>query len=147
MKILERMMDDYQEIIINDGVQQLKRLTEMLNTIIEEDGEVKKNNSILWGDFLHKYSNEDWAKMVIVLDLLAREHPGLLKSNEEMAFAQAQLTLDKYWSKYDRVLDKSQFKTYAWKLMMSALDFVNRINNRNPYANTTNIGKLFYVES
>lgn len=146
----EILVQDYLDVIENDGVQQLKRLTEMLNSIILEDGEVKQNNSMIWDEFLHEYSNKDWAKMLIVLQAFAEAFPEKLKSNEENAFNTAEMLLAKNWNKYERILDRKTNKFYAWKAMMSALDFINRINDYNPYQayqEQTPKASLFYVES
>lgn len=101
-------------------------ISETLNGMIRSNGQIQINNETIWGEYLHKWNNEEWALVLAVLRDLMEAEPGLFKSFHENAVLEAETVLIKYWNEHARVLDKRAHKKKAWKLLMTMREVWNK---------------------
>jgi hypothetical protein len=120
------MKPSYEQIAIESGIELWQGVAEELNEIIRQSGEIQRDNPLIWGGILHKWMNEDWAKVILVLRKLHREHPELFQGNNWDAVTEAEVTLNSRWDEHERLLDHKKYKKTAWKTLMSMREIWNR---------------------
>ena len=107
----------------------MAEITYVLNDIILSTGEaIDINNKTIWDNYLHKYSNEDWADMLSAVEGMYEGMPSIFKRFHEDAMVQARMTLDKFAPSQNRVLDHKDHKRKAWKMIMAIRELLNDFN-------------------
>jgi hypothetical protein len=111
------------------GVDLATEITLTLNRIILETGEaIDINNHTIWGEYLHRYTNQDWEDMLSAMEGLHEHLPGMFKPYHEHALLEARMTLDKHSLAQSRVLDHKDHKRKAWKMIMAMRELINDFN-------------------
>ncbi len=111
------------------GVDLMAEITYVLNDIILSTGEaIDINNKTIWDNYLHKYSNEDWADMLSAVAGMYEGMPSIFKRFHEDAWVQASMTLERFAPSQNRVLDHKDHKRKAWKMIMAIRELLNDFN-------------------
>ena len=121
-----------QQHIVEQGIEFWGDLAEALNNEIYQHGEIQKNNKNIWDNYLHKWTNWEYACVLGVLRELMDTNPEFFRGNHESAVLAAEQILCKNWeSPKDRTLDKRVYKDTAWKLIMTMREVWNRANDKS----------------
>lgn len=91
-------------------------VAELQNTIVEEQGEIKRNDPRLWKPYLNKMMNEDWTELLTAMAQLHQQHPALFKDFHTRTIRKAcEELID---ADHPRVLDTKNNKGLEWNLFM-----------------------------
>lgn len=115
--------------LIEMGLERWQQLAELLNSIIEQDGGIERDDERIWKPLLHTWTNEDWALVLHAFETLMIQHPNEIKSYQETAFIDAREALIKGFNASKRVLDKKANKHREWRMAMVLREVWNQINN------------------
>jgi len=114
--------------ILEEGVKHWSDMAKALNEEILEHGEIQKNNKTIWDNYLHQWTNWEYATVLGVMRDLMDSNPEYFRGNHESAILTAETVLMRNWeSEKDRVLDQRRFKEVAWKLIMTMREVWNRV--------------------
>jgi hypothetical protein len=110
------------------GLERVFEVAQMLNNIIKATNQpIDINNKQIWGDYLHKFSNEDWDDMLTALEEMRKIEPGAFTAYHNNNMITARQVLDKgQLQGKTRVLDKRETKRYAWAMIMTMRECYNR---------------------
>jgi hypothetical protein len=114
---------------LQQGIELWRGLSESLNAIIEDSGEIDINNELIWKGYLHSWDNQDWTKALLAIEALFEEHPEFFRGNNEDAFLTAKEILIKNNNKIDRILDRKANKRHAWRMIMTMRELWNAAND------------------
>ena len=111
------------------GAEQWIRVSERLNQIIQDQGWVDINNRQFWREFLHEWTNEDWACMLetVITVLALPECRGLARPHQERQLAQALEVLLAEGDRHPRCLDRRPHKRRAWGTVMVMRELYNEV--------------------
>jgi hypothetical protein len=116
---------------IEKGLVLWQEIAEQLNNIVEEDGTIEKDDARIWQNYLHKWGNVDWVRVLLVIEQLNEHHPEFFKSFHEDAYITAREILVKQAPSTERVMDRKANKRYAWKMIMTMREVWNAANGIN----------------
>ena len=128
---------------LEQGVELWDQIATQLNDIIKLDGELAIDDQRIWGQYLHKWRNEEWMLLVQAAYKLYEQHPDLFKPFHKAALEDAILALS--MSKGNtRVLDTRKNKGVEWKMIMMLREVWNAaqgvyIPNQPSRSNVVNI--------
>jgi hypothetical protein len=128
-----------QQHIQEEGIRLWEEIARALNGEILLNGRLQKNNAYIWGQFLHRWRNLEYAQVLGVMRELMDTNPELFKSFHESAVLTAEQVLirnwdkptgkDKVYSAEGRILDQRAHKEVAWKLIMTMREVWNKIHD------------------
>ena len=78
-------------------------LAETLNQEILSHGEIQKNNSQIWKQFLHRFTNRDWENLAAVVAALSETE--YVTADHISHFDEVLTVIDKHGDYYERVMD------------------------------------------
>lgn len=110
------------------GLERVFEVAQMLNNIIKTTNQpIDINNKQIWGEYLHKFSNEDWDDMLTALEEMRKIEPGAFTAyhNNNMITARQHLDKGELQGK-TRALDKRETKRTAWAMIMTMRECYNR---------------------
>jgi hypothetical protein len=96
-----------------------------LNTIVEQDGEIRIDDKRIWQGYLHRWTNEEWLLLVEAAYTLHELYPEMFKPYHKTALTNTIIALDK-GSKNTRIMDSKANKTQAWRMIMSLREVWNQ---------------------
>lgn len=103
-------------------------ITTYLNTVIKKTGKaIEINNKVLWDNYFHKWSNDDWDLMLTALEELQRVQPHLFEHYHNRSIEQARNAWMTQKSATDRVLDSKRHKGKAWACVMTIREVINKV--------------------
>jgi hypothetical protein len=121
---------------VNDGMVLCEHISDVLNTLIKNKGtQIRKDESVIWDEFLHVINNQEWADMFAAFEQVIETHKIFLTEHQERKYqeAKSQFTRDQY--KRERCMDiRNRFmntKDKAWAMIMVIREVFNDKNNRN----------------
>jgi hypothetical protein len=114
---------------LEQGIEIWRDISETLNGIVKDTGEININNETIWQGYLHVWNNQDWVKVLLAIELLYEDHPEFFVGNNEDAFITAKEILIKNNNNIDRVMDRKVNKRHAWRIIMSMRELWNRAND------------------
>jgi uracil DNA glycosylase len=100
-------------------------IAKTLNTIVEEDGEIRIDDKRIWNGYLHQWTNEEWLLLVEAVYTLHEIRPDLFKPYHKEALTNTIITLSN-GSKNSRIMDKRANKAQAWRMIMTLREVWNR---------------------
>jgi hypothetical protein len=116
---------------LEQGVDTWHSIAQCLNHEILTHGAIAIDNRRIWDHYLHRWTNQDWAHMLIAFGQLMEQAPGLVKPFHRTAFEQARDVYLEQCDHHPRCLDTKQTKKYAWRMIMSFREVWNAANNIN----------------
>ena len=133
---IQEELTDYEDIDYDDavdyGITLWTTLTETLNNIVIEDGEIRKNDRRIWNTFLHRYSNRDWLFILAAAEYMRERHDHAYATFHIDVIDEARDILLKYYHTLPRVLDIKEpgmeHKRVAWKAITNLREVLNNIN-------------------
>ena len=69
------MTNDKIEKMTECGFNRWENFAESLNTIIQNDGKIEKDDRRIWDGFLHRWSNNDWLEIMLAMEYLLEQQP------------------------------------------------------------------------
>lgn len=117
------------KVILEEGMDICQSIAETCNEEIYANGQLQKNNKMIWGTILHKYNNWDWARAVGIMRELMETHPEMFDARQEEAVLTADVILSKHWEqggKLGRILDTKAHKFDEWRLLMTIREVWNK---------------------
>jgi hypothetical protein len=111
---------------------------------MKEQGAITKDDPRMWGDYLHKWDNEEWRMVLEAVGELLTAHPTVFKRFQRDAFVKAVQTLLKYEHSHDRCLDTKLHKHTAWKMAMTLRELWNQCHS---YSQQPQVHKPSTLES
>jgi len=120
--------------LLDPGRILINEITEVLNDIILSTGKtIPINNTTIWNEYLHKWSNDDWADMLAAFVDMCDARPELVKPFHNHAVESAIMIMHKnsLLKNEPRILDTKQNKKIAWKMIMAMRELSNAHNNIN----------------
>lgn len=81
-------------------------------------GHIPRDNLVIWGEYLHRWDNEDWRMVLEAVGELLERYPELFTVSQKRAFIRTVQTLLKYESNHDRCLDTKLTKSTTWEMSM-----------------------------
>jgi hypothetical protein len=114
---------------LEQGIEIWRDISETLNQIVKDTGEININNETIWQGYLHVWDNQDWVKVLLAIELLYEDHPEFFIGNNEDAYVTAKEILIKNNNKVDRIMDRKVNKRHAWRMIMSMRELWNRAND------------------
>ena len=105
-------------------------IAEYLNKEIETNGEIQKNNHDLWNNFLHKFTNDDWHDLYLVITTLSDTK--YIKGEHIELFDEILDQIHRLGDYYENVMDLRKRgyinnKPTAWKAIHSVREIYNEI--------------------
>jgi hypothetical protein len=113
---------------IERGLILWQEIAEQLNTIVEDEGTIEKDDARIWQNYLHKWGNHDWIRVLLVMEQLNERNPEFFKSYHEDAYVTAREILIKQAHNTERVMDRKPNKRFAWKMIMTMREVWNAAN-------------------
>ena len=110
------------------GLERVFEVAQMLNDVIKTTNQpIDINNKTIWGDYLHKFSNEDWDDMLTAMEEMRKIEPGAFSAYHNNNIINARQHLDKgQLQGKTRSLDKRETKRHAWAMIMTMRECYNR---------------------
>lgn len=128
------------------GIARWQEITDTLNSIAKTRG-ITKDNKRIWS-YLHKWTNEDWAEMIVAAKELIRQYPEYATRDQRNKINRAAATLKEDWDIHPRILDTPEYKSQAWAALMSLRELMNQSLNEQIMDSTAAMHKrtkeLFY---
>jgi len=112
----------------------INEITQVLNDIILSTGKtIPLNNSTIWDQYLHKWTNQDWADMLDAFIDMCDKRPDLAKPFHQQACETAVMIMHKnsLLKNEPRILDSKANKKTAWKMIMAMRELSNAHNGIN----------------
>jgi len=113
------------EELIEPGLSRLEDITAYLNKVVKTKGDIKRDDANIWRR-LHRWTNEDWAEMILVACEIMRTHPEYVSEDQRRKITRAKYSLEALWDEHPRVLDTPDLKTPAWGALMSMREVLNQ---------------------
>jgi hypothetical protein len=101
------------------GLDLWQDFAELINTIVERDGKIDRNDPRIWQGVLHKWDNSEWILVLEAMLQLKQQYPEVFKHYHSEALMDAIKAILAGEDKSDRVLDKRLNKGKAWKVAMA----------------------------
>ena len=117
----------YSEQQLEPGLARLESITKTLNLIAKTRG-ITKDNKTIWGN-LHRWTNEDWAEMLVICELVIRQTPEYTTDFQRQKIHRAVEILQSFWEEHPRILDTKEYKITAWAALMSMREIYNQCVN------------------
>ena len=116
---------------LEQGLDHWQAIAQCLNEEIKKSGAIAIDNRRIWDGYLHRWTNDDWAHMLIAFDQLQDQYPNLIKPFHRQAFEDARAVYLDHCDDHPRCLDTKQHKKHAWRMIMSLREVWNAANNIN----------------
>lgn len=97
----------------------------LLNTIIQEDGEIAIDDKRIWDGYLHRWTNEEWMLLVQAVYELRIHYPDLFAKYHTDALEATILALS-MGHQDSRIMDKKRNKGTEWRMIMTLREVWNR---------------------
>ena len=102
---------------IEQGIQHIDNICDHLNTVITQTGkQLDKNDATLWGEYLHKWKNDDWRSVFLAFDHVCDRAGIFLDEDQQRAIDNARFNLKMYSKHTERAMDIRRGTTMARKL-------------------------------
>lgn len=115
------------------SVQVMCHITDTLNQIVTEQGDININNRTIWDTYLHQMDNHIWRDILETLYELYMQHPDLFEMHQVSAVKNALETLNRHYNYYDNVLHinrpNMKHRGIAWRALMVVREIVNTANS------------------
>jgi len=130
------------------SVELIYRISEHLNQIIRNSGQIQINNKAIWNEVLHQLENAHWRGMLETLEALCDQNPNLGTLQHRIAISEGLAILEKYEAYYDRCMDVRtkhlNNKHTAWKCLMSMRElYCAAIDKPLPNADTSRVRSTY----
>jgi hypothetical protein len=99
-----------------------------LNSVIRTQGYIQPNNTTIWRKYLHRWHNQDWQDLLLMLWDVYQQEPQHFRLNHLTAMRQAAQVLHDLAHVHDRILDMKSYKALAWRMLMVMREVFNNIN-------------------
>lgn len=116
-----------------DGLILLEHITTVLNNLITSKGkQIDRDEKVIWDDFLHQLTNDEWESMFMAFKQLVDKHSIILTNHQDRKFSEAYTTFQKDKHKREKCLDiLNKFmntRSLAWGMIMVIREVVNQAN-------------------
>jgi hypothetical protein len=131
-----------------NSVELIYRISEHLNQIIRNSGQIQINNKQIWNEVLHQLENSHWRGILETLEALCDQNPNLGNLQHRIAISQGLAVLEKYEAYYDRCMDVRtkhlNNKGTAWKCLMTMRElYTTAIGENLPNADTSKVRSTY----
>lgn len=113
------------------AIELYTQIAERLNQQIRDTGlKLQKDNSEIWGSWLHEFDNDTWLSLINVMKSIELTQPGTLTAWHKTAIEEATAILKT--ADQDRILDRRRGpkgKGLAWRLLMAIRETYNSVND------------------
>lgn len=117
---------------IATGIDKIGDISECLNDIILNTGlQIDINNPTIWGEYLHRWDNQDWEDMLAGFNAIMESAPDKVKPYHKNNYTKANTALKRDKNLSDRVLDKKAHKRTAWAMIHTFREVWNNIHDKN----------------
>jgi hypothetical protein len=115
------------------GVAIARGLTDLLNDICVTEGGIRRNDTRIWTDYLHKMTEDEWADLLAAMNAVNEDSPGCYYPSDLGTLMEAQEELRKAMLKGKSFVGRpnvarSGNKSLAWRTIMVMREIVNRYN-------------------
>lgn len=116
---------------IMTGVAIARGLTDLLNEICKTEGGIRRNDTRIWDDYLHKMTEQEWEDLLAAMAAINEDSPSCYYPNDLGTLMEAQdqlrksIMLGKPFVGKPKIA-KSGNKALAWRTIMVMREVVNR---------------------
>lgn len=110
---------------LEQGVELWHSLSQQLNDIIKQQGEITIDDKRIWNGYLHKWTNEEWQLLLTAMCELHLHYPEMFKRFHTTNIEAALATLLRQGKEHPRALDRKVNKGKAWATIMTAVEVWN----------------------
>lgn len=112
------------------GEQLCEHITDTLNDIIKNTGQIKKDNKEIWDGFLHQVTNDEWAAMFEAFKQKVSDEDIALRPDQQDKFERAYTTFQRDRHLRERCMDirhkHKNTKDLAWAMIMTIREVWNK---------------------
>lgn len=106
-------------------------LSQALNLIALEHGEIPRGDKTIWKNYLNRWGNREWFDILSLLAELQLQEPTAFQPFHNRALNQAARILVSDHNLHPRVLDTKGNKEHLWRLAMTLREVWNNLNKLN----------------
>lgn len=116
-----------------DGLILMEHITNVLNNLITTTGkQIDRDEKVIWDEFLHQLTNDEWDSMFMAFKEIVDKHGILLTHHQQRKYDEAYTTFQKDKLKREKCMDiLNKFmntRTLAWGMIMVIREVVNQAN-------------------
>lgn len=129
-EVITKLPDSRDQEFLEKGIALIEDTCYTMADIQAKQGYIERGNATVWGQYLNKWTNRQWALILFVMRELQNQRPEFFKPYHDEAIDKAEAKLHKHWTgENGRILDEKPNKSLAWRTLFSIYEIFNAIQD------------------